>query len=66
MGFKQLIKVPIRIKSRTFTLIGHILTKNNEKVVQTDIIETYLSDLQLILCTGKTKRKKLNNLHLPL
>ena len=48
LGLKQLIKVPTRITSNTSTLIDHILTSSSEKVVQAGIIETSLSDYQLI------------------
>ena len=60
LGLKQLIKVPTRIKSNTSTLIDHILTSSSEKAVQPGIIETSLSDHQLIFCTRKIKRAKPN------
>ena len=60
LGLKQLIKVPTRITFNSFPLIDHTLTSSNEKVVQASIIETSLSDHQLIFCTRKTKRAKLN------
>ena len=60
LGLKQLIKVPTKIPSNTFILIGHISTSSSEKVVQAGIIETSLSDHQLIFCTSKNKRAKLN------
>ena len=59
-GLKQLIKVPTRITSNTSTLIDHILTSSSEKVVQAGIIETSLSDHQLIFCTRKMKSAKPN------
>ena len=60
LGLKQLIKVPTRITSNTSTLIDHILTSSCEKVVQAGVIETSLSDYQLIFCTRKITREKLN------
>ena len=48
LGLKQLIKVSARITSNTFTLIDLILTSSSEKVVEAGIIETSLSDHQLI------------------
>ena len=43
-GSNQLIKVPTKITSNTFTLINHILTSTSEKIVQAGIIETSVSD----------------------
>ena len=63
LGLKQLIKAPTRITSSTSTLIDHILTSSSEKVVQASIIETSLSDHQLIFCTRKIKRAKPNKHH---
>ena len=61
MVLKQLIKVPMRITSNTTTLINHILTSSSEKLVQAGIIETSLSDHQLLFCTReKVKREKPN------
>ena len=60
MGLKQLIKVPTTITSNISTLIDHILTSTSEKVIQAGIIETSLSDHQLIFCTRKIKRAKPN------
>ena len=58
MGLKQLIKVPIRITSKTSTLIDHILKSSRDEVVQAGIIKTSLSDYQLIFCSRKIKREK--------
>ena len=55
---KQLVKVLTRIKSNTCTLIDHILRRSSEKVVQAGIIETSLSDHQLIIWTRKFKKAK--------
>ena len=60
MGLKQLIKVPTIITSNISTFIDHILTSTSEKVIQVGIIETSLSDHQLIFCTRKIKRTKPN------
>ena len=46
--------------SSTSTLTDHILTSGSEKVVRAGIIETSLSDHQLIFCTWKIKRAKPN------
>ena len=58
---KQLIKYPTRIRCHTSTLIDHIITYCEEKVTQSGVIDTSLSDHQLIFCTGKIKRVKTNN-----
>ena len=60
MGLKQLIKVPTRVTFNISTLIDHIFTSSSEKIVQVSIIETSLSDHQLIFCTRKIKRAKPN------
>ena len=60
LGLKQLIKVSTRITSNNSTLIDHIITSSSEKVVQAGIIETSLSDHQLVFCTRKIKRAKPN------
>ena len=44
-------------------LIDHILTSSSEKVVHAGIIETSLSDHQLIFCTREIKRAKPNKHH---
>ena len=59
LELKQLIKVPTRITCNTSTLID-ILTSSSEKVGQAGIIETSLSDHQLIFYTRKIKRAKPN------
>ena len=58
LGLEQLIKVSTGITSNTSTLIDNILTGSSEKVVQAGVIETSLSDHQLIICTRKIKRAK--------
>ena len=61
LGLKQLIKHPTRITCHTSTLIDHIITNCEEKVTQSGVIDTSLSDHQLIFCTRKIKRVKTNN-----
>ena len=61
LGLKQLIKHPTRITCHTSTLIDHIITNCEEKVTQSGVINTSLSDHQLIFCTWKIKRVKTNN-----
>ena len=61
LGLKQLIKHPTRVTCHTSTLIDHIITNCEEKVTQSGVINTSLSDHQLIFCTRKIRRVKTNN-----
>ena len=61
LGLKQLMKHPTRITCHTSTLIDHIITHCEEKVTQSGVIDTSLSDHQLIFCSRKIKRVKINN-----
>ena len=61
LGLKQLIKHSIRITCYTWTLIDHIITSYEEKVTQSGVMNTSLSDHQLIFCTRNIKRVKTNN-----
>ena len=61
LGLKQLIKHPMRITCHTSTLIDHIIANCEEKVTQSGVINTSLSDHQLIFCTRKIKRVKTSN-----
>ena len=60
LGLIQLIRAPTKITPSISTLIDHILTSSSEKVVQAGIIETSLSDHQLIFCNRKIKIAKPN------
>ena len=44
-----------RIALSTSSLIDHILTNTNEKIAQCGLINTGLSDHQMIFCTRKSK-----------
>ena len=59
-GLKQLIKSPTPITCNTATLIDHILTNSTNKISQPGIIETGISDHQMIYCTRKIQRQKFN------
>ena len=61
LGLKELIKYPTRITCHTSTVIDHIFTNCEENVTQSGVIDTSLSDHQLIFCTRKIKRVKTNN-----
>ena len=57
-SLKQLIKEPTRITSTTSTLIDHVLTNSFQKICQSGVIDTSLSDHQMIYCTRKVLRMK--------
>ena len=61
LGLKQRIKHPKRITCHTSTLIDHIIINCEEKITQNGVINTSLSDHQLIFCTRKIKRIKTKN-----
>ena len=52
---------PAKITCHTSTLIDHIITNCEEKVTQSGVVNTSLSDHQFIFCTRKIKRVKTNN-----
>ena len=58
LGLKQLIKHPTRITCHTSTLIHNIITNCEERVTQSGVIDTSLSDLEFIFCTRNIKRVK--------
>ena len=55
---KQLIRCSTRVACNTSTLIGHILTSSTEKMFQSGIIDSGISNHQLIFRTRKVKRVK--------
>ena len=57
-GLKQLITSPTRITCNTTSLIDHILTNTENKISQSGVIDTGLSDHQLIFCTRKLNKIK--------
>ena len=60
--FKTTYKTSYENKmSHTSYLVGHIITNCEEKVTQSGVIDTSLSDHQLIFNTRKIKRVKSNN-----
>ena len=56
----EIIKDPTRITCSTSSLLDHILTNSLEKISQKGTIDVGLSDHQLIYCTRKVLRTKLN------
>ena len=59
-GFKQLINCPTRITYNTSTLINHILRNSQGNISQSGVIDTAVSDLNIIYCTGKILKVKYN------
>ena len=55
-SLEQLITCPTRVTCNTSTLIDHILTNSTEKIFQSSIIDSGISDHQLIFFTRKVKR----------
>ena len=56
-NFKQLINSPTRETNSSSSLIDHICTNSSEKVSQSGVIETGLSDHFIIFCTRKKVRE---------
>ena len=59
-GFKQLINCPTRITCNTSTLIDHILTNAHDNISQSGVINTAISDHNMIYCTRKSLKAKYN------
>ena len=59
-GFKQLINCPTRITCNTSTLIDHILTNAQDNISQSGVINTAISDHNMIYCTRKIRKTKYN------
>ena len=59
-GLKQLITSPTRVTGNSSSLLDHILTNSTDRVSQSGVVDTSLSDHQLIYCTRKISRIKFN------
>ena len=59
-GFKQLINCPTRITCNTSTLIEHIVTNSQDNISHSGVIDTALSDQNMIYCTRKILKAKYN------
>ena len=59
-GFKQLINCPIRITCNISTLIDHILTNAQDNISQSVVINTAISDHNMIYCARKILKTKYN------
>ena len=59
-GLKQLISSPTRITDNSSSLLDHVLTNSTDRISQSGVVDTGLSDYQLIYCTRKVNRTKFN------
>jgi len=59
-SLKEIIQEPTRVTSTTSSLLDHILTNCGWKISQKGVIDVGLSDHQLIYCTRKILRTKIN------
>ena len=57
-GFSQIINKPTRVTNKSSSLIDHIYTNNTDKISQTGVIESGISDHFITYCT----RKKIKDL----
>ena len=57
-GLKQLIVVPARATTGSFTIIDHVLASFPERVTQSGVIDIALSDHHLTYCNSKISRIK--------
>ena len=60
-GLEQLISTPTRVTMNSSSTLDHILTNSTDRVSQSGVIDTGLSDHQLIYCTRKITRTKFNS-----
>ena len=59
-GIEQLLNLPTRITKNSSSLLDHDLTNSADRISQFGIINVGLSDHQLIYCTRKITRTRLN------
>ena len=55
-----MIKTATRITKYTSSLLDHVITNSEERVIQSGVIEVGLSDHQMIFCSRKILRTKFN------
>ena len=60
-GLEQIIETPTRITCNSSSIIDHILTNSSEIISQSGVIDTGISDHQLIFCTRKKTKIKVND-----
>ena len=58
-GLEQLLTLPTRITKNTMSLLDRVLTNSADRVFQFGVVDTELSDHQLIYCTKKITCLKL-------
>ena len=59
-GIEQLLTLPTRITKNSSSLLDHVLTNSANRISQFGIVNVGLSDHQLIYCTRKITRTRLN------
>ena len=59
-GIEQLLTLPTRITKNSSSLLDHVLTNSADRISQFGIVNVGLSDHQLIYCTRKITRTRLN------
>ena len=59
-GIEQLLTLPTRITNNSLSLLDNILTNSADRISQFGIVNVGLSDHQLIYCTRKITRTRLN------
>ena len=59
-GIEQLLTLPTRITKNSSSLLDHVLTNSADRIPQFGIVNVGLSDHQLIYCTRKITRTRLN------
>ena len=59
-GLKQLITSPTRVTENSSSLLSQILKNSTDRVSQSGMVDTGLSDHQLMYCTRKVNRTKFN------
>ena len=59
-GLKRLITSPTRVTDNSSSLLDHVLTNSTYRISQSGVVDTGLSDHQLIYCTRKVNRAKSN------
>ena len=59
-GLKQLITSPTHVTDNSLSLLDHILTNSTCRISQSGVVDTGLSDHQLICCIRKVNQAKSN------
>merc|ERR1712002_780136 len=59
-NFTQLIEEPTRVTQNTITLIDHIHSNSTDKICQSGVIKSGISDHYIIYCTRKVVKGQIN------